>query len=156
MFIADDPLLVLIVRFVIDGNQPDVANDAFLQQQMRTLKEFVARFPEAEQNDKAFEWIAQHAEQYRQRWQRRTIRRQTTLARCADCPLIKQDASEHCEIHEQWLYLLQRYIAGQLSGKKYVKQALKMLKRQKKQLKRRGSPDYAQWMSPDKLKKTLR
>jgi hypothetical protein len=155
MFIADDPLLVLIVRFVVDGNEPDASNDEFIRQQLRVLKEYVAGFPEQEQGAKALEWISKHAERYRRNWQRRTVSRRTSLTRCDDCPLNKLDASQHCEIHEQWLYLLQRYIAGDCSSKKYVKKALKMLKHHKKQLKHRGAPGYEQWINPDRFKKTL-
>ena len=46
-------------------------------------------------------------------------------------------ASEQCEIHEQWLYLLRLYTAGSLSSQSYVEQALAALQAGKDQLRRR-------------------
>lgn len=136
MFIVDDPLLALIVRFVPDSGQPDQANEDFIRTQVRALKEYVAQFPEEERGNRAMEWVQRHAKRYRRRWQTRTLARRTLYERCADCPL-GQRGAEHCEIHEQWLYLLKRYMDGDVASKKYVKEALALLQEHKDQLRRR-------------------
>jgi hypothetical protein len=137
VLIADEPLLALILRFVADADARDEADDAFIREQIQALRAYVAGFPQEEQGERAMEWIERHAEGYRQRWQRREVSRRTLHQRCADCPLRKLRAEEHCEIHEQWLYLLKRYIDGEVTSKKYVKRLLRLLKRHKKQLKLR-------------------
>lgn len=136
MFIVDDPLLALIVRFVPDSGQPDQANEDFIRTQVRALKDYVAQFPEEERGNRAMEWVQRHAKRYRRRWQTRTLARRTLYERCADCPL-GQRGAEHCEIHEQWLYLLKRYMDGDVASKKYVKEALALLQEHKDQLRRR-------------------
>ena len=155
MLIADDPLLALILRFVADGDEPDQANDEFIRQQIQALKAYVANFPKEEQGTKAMEWIERHAENYRRTWQRRTVSRRTVHQRCPNCPLRKRGAAEHCEIHEQWLFLLKRYIDGEITSKKYLKRALRLLKRHKKQLKLRSSPKHLRLLTTEKLKKTI-
>ncbi len=42
--------------------------------------------------------------------------------------------------------------AGEVSSKKYVRQALWLLKAHKIQLKHRVSDDYAQWMTAERIK----
>lgn len=136
MFIVDDPLLALIVRFVPDSGQPDQANEEFIRTQVLALKEYVAGFPEEERGNRALAWVQRHAKGYRRRWQTRTVARRTMYERCADCPLGQQGA-EHCEIHEQWLYLLKRYMDGDVASKKYVKESLALLQEQKDKLRQR-------------------
>jgi hypothetical protein len=140
MFIVDDPILSLIVRFCSDSDTPDESNDEFVKYQVRALKEYVAGYPEAERGAKAMEWIQKHAANYRRSWQNRTVARRTMAERCPDCPLGSRGATEHCEIHEQWLYLLKRYMDGQVMTKKYVKETLRMLHKHKKQLQHHNLP----------------
>jgi hypothetical protein len=83
------------------------------------------------------EWIQQHAENYRRDWQRRTLSRQSFYLRCEDCPMQSLGATEQCEIHEQWLYLLRLYTAGKLSSQSYIERALAALRDSKEQLRRR-------------------
>jgi|GEM_PF-1137108 len=139
MLIADDPLLACIVRFVsaTDGSQPD--NDDFLSLQIKTLKKHLLQFPPEEQDDAAMEWVMQHAANYRRYWQQRTISRQTWALRCGDCPVADRAAAEHCEIHEQWLYLLRRYMQGEIRSRDYVEGALALLQGHKDALIRRRS-----------------
>lgn len=127
MLIADDPLLACIVRFVsaTDGSEPD--NDDFLGIQIKTLKRHLLQFPPEEQDNAAMEWVMQHAANYRRYWQHRTISRQTWALRCGDCPVADRGAAEHCEIHEQWLYLLRRYMQGEIRSRDYVEGALALL-----------------------------
>ena len=155
MLIADDPLLALILRFVAGGEKADGTDKEFIRRQMQALKTYVAGFPKEEQGNRAMEWIEHHAESYRRNWQRRMVARQTLRQRCPDCPLRKRGAAEHCEIHEQWLYLLKRYIDGDVSSKKYLKKALRLLKRHKKQLKMRSKKKRAPSVGPEELRKTI-
>lgn len=134
MFIVDDPLLALILRFVVNTDKATKANEAFLQRQLRTIKQYLAQFPAEEQGTRAMEWIEQHAEAYRRSWQRRTVSSGTLTLRCKDCPLKRIGASEHCEIHEQWLYLLRQYIAGQATTAGYVEESLNLLRQYKDEL----------------------
>jgi hypothetical protein len=155
MLIVDDPLLALIMRFVTDPNQPDSTNEEFIKRQIRTLQEYVDRFPPEEQGTRAMEWIERHARRYRRTWQRRKVSQETPELRCADCPLKARDAAEHCEIHEQWLYLLRRYVTGEMKSKKYVKKALRLLKEHKKQSRRRLRSGTPKPLSEKNLRKTL-
>jgi predicted metal-dependent hydrolase len=134
MFIVDDPLLALILRFVVNTDKASKANEAFLQRQLRTIKQYLAQFPAEEHGARAMEWIEQHAETYRQSWQRRTVSSGTVALRCKDCPLKRIGASEHCEIHEQWLYLLRQYIAGRATSAGYVEESLSLLRQYKDEL----------------------
>lgn len=153
MFIVDDPLLALILRFVVDTDRSDTSNEEFLQRQLQTLKRYLAQFPESQQGEKAMEWIRQHAENYRRDWQRRTLSRQSFYLRCEDCPMQSFGASEQCEIHEQWLYLLRLYTAGKLSSQSYVEQALAALQGSKDELKRRVPPEAQETPPARKPKK---
>lgn len=42
---------------------------------------------------------------------------------------------ETCQIHREWLELLQQYVADDLDSKQYVKDSLELLNRHKKDLK---------------------
>jgi len=155
MIIADDELLALILRFVALDKKQDASDDAFLREQIQAMKQYLDRFPEEQQAERAMEWVQKKAENYRRNWQNREAGRRSFSTRCKDCPLRKRGAEVHCEIHEQWVYLLQRYIAGTLASKKYVRQSLQLLKAHKKDLKRRLSGDYETWKSKKRSKKIL-
>jgi hypothetical protein len=137
MLIVDDPLLALILCFVSKKRGKDRADEEFIQRQIRTLGEYVAPFPPEQQGDRAMEWIERNAADYRRTWQRRQVSHDTFDARCADCPLRSMNAAPHCEVREQWLYLLRRYMTGEVSSPAYVEDALRLLKVHKKQLGRR-------------------
>ncbi len=135
MFIAEDPLLALILRFVVDTSKGGGSNEEFLDLQLQTLKKHLAHFPDEEQGIRALEWIEQRAQRYRQDWERRTVSHRTLCLRCADCPLADRGVEEHCEIHEQWLYLLRRYTTGRGVAAEFVEGALRLLQANKEQLK---------------------
>ncbi len=137
MFIVDDPLLALILRFVINTDGASSANEEFLKRQLKAIKRYLTQFPTQEQGPKVMHWIEQHAERYRDDWHRRSISKNTVYLRCEDCPLAVLDAAKHCEIHEQWLYLLRQYTAGQISSTDYVENALDLLRQHKEDLKLR-------------------
>jgi len=155
MLIADDGLLALILRFVALDKKGDASDKAFLHQQVQAMRKHLHQFPKEQHALQALEWVQGRAADYRRHWQNREAGRRSFNTRCKDCPLRKRDAEEYCEIHEQWLYLLQRYIAGEIDSKKYVKQALRLLKAHKKQLKHRVSDDYDRWMNAKRMRKTI-
>lgn len=129
--IANDPLLACIVRFVKRTDASEHGDEEFLQLQIKTLKRHLLQFPADEQDDRAMDWVAQHAANYRRYWQRRTISERTWSLRCDDCPIADRGAGAHCEIHEQWLYLLRRYMLGEIRSRDYVESALALLQRHK-------------------------
>jgi hypothetical protein len=140
MFVADDPLLACIVRFVQGAQGGDSDNVDFLRLQIKALRRYLVQFPTEEQDDKAMEWVARHAADYRRYWQRRTISEQTWALRCEDCPIAGRGTAEHCEIHEQWLYLLRRYMLGEIRSRDYVERALSLLQANKDALACRRPP----------------
>jgi len=150
MFDLDDPLLALILRFVASNGQAPASNEAFLKQQVKSIRKYVAKFPAEEQSARAMEWVLQRAEKYRDDWQRRTVSSRTDYLRCEDCPLQNLGAAEHCEIHEQWRYLLSQFIAGKIDSANYVENNLEMLRRHKNELKLRNAGSERDVGRPDK------
>ena len=111
------------------------------------MRKHLARFPEAERGVRAMEWIGEHAARYRRDWERNSLADRTVYLRCADCPLAGVDAAEHCEIHEQWLYLLHRYVSGEAMTRDYVEDCLALLRDYKDKHARRlnvGAPAAAE------------
>jgi ribosomal protein S15P/S13E len=137
MFNADDPLLACIVRFVLKPGRTDTADEDFLRLQIKTLRRYLLQFPADQQERRALDWVAQHAANYRRYWQRRTVSERTWSLRCDDCPIADRGTTEHCEIHEQWLYLLRRYMLGEIHSRDYVEHALAVLQQHKDALIRR-------------------
>jgi len=133
MFVVDDPFMALILRFVVDTEDEGISNEEYLQSQLKTLRKHLASFPEAEHRGRAMEWIAEHAARYRRDWERNTVASRTQYLRCADCPLADVEASEQCEIHEQWLYLLHLYLTDETTSREYIEDALVLLGKYKEQ-----------------------
>ena len=134
MTIIDDPLLALILRFVVKEEGSDTANQAFIQTQVRTLQKHLEQYPEEEQGERALKWIETHAENYRREWQRQTVAKQAVSARCGDCPLAGSRSSHPCRIHDDWVELLNTYISRDIGSSRYVEQTLKLLQDNKEQL----------------------
>lgn len=137
MFVVDDSFMALILRFVVESENTGSANEEYLRRQLKVLRKYLAPFPEVEHRTRAMDWIAEHAARYRRDWERNTVANRTVYLRCADCPLADFDATEHCEIHEQWLYLLHRYLADETTTRAYVEDALALLGGYKDQHRRR-------------------
>jgi len=133
MFVVDDPFMALILRFVVDTENHEVSDEAYLQGQLTVLRKYLARFPEPEQRVRALDWIAEHAARYRRDWERNEVANRTQYLRCADCPLADLGASEQCEIHEQWLYLLHLYLTDETTPREYIEDALVLLGKYKDQ-----------------------
>lgn len=153
MLVADDELLALILRFVALDKKKDTTHEVFMRQQVQAMQQYIQGFPEEQQAERAMEWVQERAVQYRHNWQNREAERRGFGARCKDCPLRWRGIQKHCEIHEQWVYLLQCYITGSLTSKDYVEQVLGLLKTQKKQLKHRLSDPSRTWKGKKKRKK---
>ncbi len=128
MFVVDDALIALIMRFVVDTEDDSSGSEAFLQRQLKVLRRYLTQFPDEERSIRAMEWIGKHAARYRRDWERDTLADRTVYLRCADCPLADVDATEQCEIHEQWLYLLHRYLTGEVMTRAYVEDCLDLLR----------------------------
>ncbi len=64
MFIVDDPMLALIMRFVGGDRQLDISDEKFLHGQITAVQEFVSKYPSEQKNSKALEWIAKYARKY--------------------------------------------------------------------------------------------
>ncbi|MCW8881879.1 MAG: hypothetical protein OQK92_06150 [Sedimenticola sp.] len=134
MFVVDDPVLALIVRFVIGSRELKVADEKFLRRQVETLKQHLARFSAEEQETKAIEWIAQHAKRYRDQWQRQVIKKRVSQVRCVDCPMNSLGMDVHCAVHSKWLELLKRYSADEITSTEYVAASLTVLQNHKAEL----------------------
>ena len=138
MFVVDDPMLALIVRFVAGDRDVDIRNDEFLQRQLKTILNYIGRFPEAEREARTLEWIQTNARRYRREWQRNAIASRLTDERCPDCPLIRDDEGSHCQIHERWLEILNEYANNAISSAQYVRDTLDLLEAHKARLKVTG------------------
>ena len=134
MLIVDDPLLALIVRFVVGQDRPDLSDDEFIRRQLQTLREHVDRFPAQEQAARAMEWVAENAENYRRSWQNNVVSQCAPNERCPDCPLTGGAGQGHCDVHSRWLQLLRVYLAGELSSEAYVGDTLELLRHHKTDL----------------------
>lgn len=134
MTIVDDPMLALIVRFVTDQDKLGLSGEEFSKRQIMALQAYLDRFPYAERQMHALEWIEQHAEEYRKTWQKKAVPKHAKRKRCHDCPMAGGDDSINCVIHDQWLTLLNRYLCNQVDSAEYVKDALFMLRKYKEHL----------------------
>lgn len=135
MTILDDPMLALIVRFVAGNKQIGASDDDFLRRQVEAVRRHIALFPEEERNHRAMEWIRENAERYRREWRRDAIVRQMSGSRCVDCPLIHSGDARFCDIHQQWIGMLRRYLNDEISSADYVHEGLALLESHKDRLK---------------------
>ena len=148
MTIIDDPLLALILRFVVREEGIDIEDDAFIQTQIETLQQHLDRYPREERGERALQWIETHAENYRREWQRKTVSEQADVIRCGDCPLAHSGTRETCKIHDAWLELLNGYIAEEIDSRRYVEKTLRLLRDNKERLRiRLGAPRAAAGVS---------
>ncbi len=155
MSLTDDPLITLILRLVVDTEDSGSDADEFLQRQLKAMRQYLAPFPHEEHGARAMEWIGQHAKRYRRDWERNKVASRTLYLRCADCPLADLGAAEQCEIHEQWLYLLHRYLSREVTTRRYIENALAMLREYKEQQRLRVA-SIAGTRDKDKQKKAKR
>ncbi len=138
MYTIDDPMLALILRFVGCSRELRVQDENFLQEQVKAIREYVKDCAPEERQARALEWVEKHARGYRDRWTQEVLDQMFSDQRCPDCPLPGTGLEEICQIHEQWLALLRRYAAEEISDSRYVGDSLALLGRHKELL--RASP----------------
>ncbi len=136
--VVNDALLALIVRFVGGNHDIKLCDNAFVQQQINDIQAYIKQFPTEEQNYQALVWIERYAKTYRERWENEMIARELQQKKCDDCPLTNR--SEYaCQIHQEWLDLLQQYIEKKIGSQQYVEETLQLLEEHKRLLKWRTS-----------------
>lgn len=136
MCIIDDPMLALIARFVVgDIDNLSISDEMFLQHQVIEIRSYIENAPREQQQQLALAWIKEHAEQFRQEWQRKTFSKIVVDKKCADCPLIHDSSQSFCVIHSRWTVLLNECIADEISSDKYVEETLNLLNQHKTNLK---------------------
>lgn len=134
MYTINDSMFALMLRFV--GHKKEIAfsDDVFIKKQIKEIESHINNFPPEEREARTLEWIEENAALYRKRWENDIIGREASCRRCPDCPLAKVNENEHCEIHNQWLELLEQYVSGKINSKKYVENGLKLLADHKEDL----------------------
>ena len=136
MCIIDDPMLALIARFVVeDIDNISISDEMYLHQQVDEIRSYIENAPEEQQQKLALAWIKEHAEQYRQEWQRRTLSKIVLDKRCVDCPLINDSSKSSCVIHSRWVVLLNEYTADEIGSDIYIEETLNLLNQNKTNLK---------------------
>ena len=135
MLKIDDPLLTLILRFVVDDQDLNEVSDEFIQSQIHALEKYIHQFPPPEQEACALRWVEQHAATYRRNWEKKVVSIKASGLQCADCPLMAQGNASYCVIHKKWLALLEGYMHDTIDSNEYVKKTLKLLTQHKSQLK---------------------
>ncbi len=133
MYTIDDPMIALILRFVGHNQTIALSERGFAQDQLSAIREYLEKFPPQDRNSRALEWIEEYARAYRERWLKETLGGMFSSRGCPDCPL--SGTGEYCQIHQQWLDLLLRYAADEISTKTYVESSLRLLARHKEDLK---------------------
>ena len=135
MYTIDDPMLALILRFVGHSQEIDLRNHEFIQEELKTIREYIESFPPEEQDARAIEWVEKYAREYRESRVQEIVGEMFSSLRCPDCPLTEADSPGYCRIHEQWLGLLQRYRADEINSRAYVESSLELLAQHKEDLK---------------------
>ena len=135
MYVLDDSMFALLLRFVGSERTITVCDREFLQRQLDAIRTHVEMFPPEERQPRAMEWIERYSRKYRRRWEKGVIHKEAAAERCPDCPMSDWGASQNCQIHQRWLELFQRYTADEVDSKQYVASALALLARHKEDLK---------------------
>lgn len=135
MSTINDSMFALILRFVGCNQEITFCDQEFIQKQLNAIQAHIEKFPSEEQELRAIEWIEKYAREYRKTWEKEMIDREFSDQRCPDCPLSEVVNFKHCQIHDQWLELLEQYVADEINSKKYVENALKLLVQHKENLK---------------------
>ena len=135
MYVIDDSMFALLLRFVGREQEIKVCDREFLEQQLEAIRTYVEAFPAEERQMRAMEWIETYSRRYRKRFEKLIVKQQGEGQRCPDCPMADVSDLETCQIHREWLELLQQYVADELDSKQYVKDSLELLNRHKEDLK---------------------
>ena len=130
----DDSLFALILRFAGFNRELSFHQDQFFKQQLQEIETYVDQFQVEERGLQAIKWIEQYASEYRKTWNEEIIDEEVLEHKCPDCPLQNETATGHCEIHDQWIELLKKYVADEIDSQEYVKNALALLASHKEDL----------------------
>ena len=129
-------MLALIARFVVeDIDNISISDEMFLRHQVAEIRSYIENAPRKQQQQLALAWIKEHAEQYREGWQRRAFSKIVLDKRCVDCPLIHDSSKSSCVIHSKWAVLLNEYIADEIDSDIYIEETLSLLYQNKTNLK---------------------
>jgi hypothetical protein len=131
----DDPVFALFLRFAGFNRELSSHDDEFFEKQLQEIKAHVDQYQEEERGTRAIQWIEQYAMNYRDRWNKEIIAKEASDHRCSDCPLCGDNIHAHCEIHDQWLELLQKYITNEINSQEYIENTLTLLAAHKDDLK---------------------
>lgn len=140
MYTLDDPTLALILRFVGRGRAITFRDEEFLREQAAEIRRCLEGCPAEERQDRALQWVEEHAREQRERWAKDAVGEMFSNQRCPDCPLAGTDLGGSCEIHQQWLELLRRYVGDEIDSRTYVEDSLALLASHKERLKPRLRP----------------
>jgi len=135
-YYIDDSMFALMMRFIGFSQDMSFENQGFLKRQLKEIKEYVGQCDPYEKNFRAIKWIELYADEYRKSWNKKIITDKFLEYRCPDCPICGDSNShEHCQIHNKWLELLQKYITKNIESQEYVEETLKLLSDNKEHLK---------------------
>ena len=134
MYVIDDAMFALILRFVGREQEITFCDSEFLQRQLDAIQKHVETFPAEERQMRAMEWIETYSRKYRKRWEKGIVNREVAGQRCPDCPMSGRNNLNHCEIHQEWLELLRLFTADEVDSKQYVERSLLLLSRHKEDL----------------------
>ena len=123
----DDSVFALILRFAGFNQELSFHSDEFFKKQLEEIKAHVDQYQPEERGLRAIKWIEQYASEYRKAWNKEMISREVLEHQCPDCPLQNKNSDGHCEIHDQWMELLQKYAADEMTSQEYVRNTLLLL-----------------------------
>ena len=124
---VDDSVFALILRFAGFDQELSFRADEFFKVQLQEIKAHIDQYQPEEQESRAIKWIEQYASEYRKAWNKDIVAEEVSEHKCPDCPLQDDNASGHCQIHDQWIELLQKYAADEIDSQEYVENALSLL-----------------------------
>ena len=130
----DDSVFALILRFAGFNQELSFHNDKFFKKQLQEIKTHVDQYQPEERGLRAIKWIEQYASEYRKAWNKEMISKEVLEHQCPDCALQNENISGHCEIHDQWMELLQKYAADEMTSQEYVRNTLLLLATYKEDL----------------------
>ncbi len=130
----DDSVFALIMRFAGFNQELSFHPDEFFKKQLAEIATHVNQYQPEEQGEHALRWIEQYASEYRKSWNKEIVAKEVSDYQCPDCPLQDDDSHEHCQIHDQWTKLLQKYVANEINSQEYVENTLALLATHKEDL----------------------
>lgn len=132
----DDPLLALILRFVVADVDSRLPEEACMHLQVALIQDHIAAFPPQEREAHALEWVEQHARRFREDCKGKLVAAALADgARCRDCPLLEAADGSPCIVHDRWAALIREYLNERITSAEYVRSSLALLQAHKEQIK---------------------